>query len=103
MSVFVWLFFKAPLINLMLSLFGHLVGASPTYKKVLHNPESEDLIFWLLFFIASLLSIFSCDNISLTAIILPFYYALFDGSIVLLILRKRTNYFIILKKLSSLT
>lgn len=86
-SAFIWLFFKAPLVNLALSLFGHFVGASPTYKKVFHDPESEDLGFWLLFFIASVLSIFACDFISFTTIILPAYYALFDGSIVLLILR----------------
>jgi hypothetical protein len=89
MSTLIWLFFKAPLVNLALSLFGHFVGAFPTYKKVLHNPGSEDLAFWLLFFIASVLSIFACDFVSLTAIMLPLYYALFDGSIFLLILRKK--------------
>jgi hypothetical protein len=88
-SVLVWIFFKAPLVNLLLSLFGHFVGAGPTYKKVLRHPESEDLTFWLLFCIASVISIFASDFSSITAIILPLYYALFDGSIVVLILREK--------------
>ncbi|HSW71176.1 MAG TPA: hypothetical protein VLH77_04275 [Gammaproteobacteria bacterium] len=95
-SAFVWIFFKAPLVNLALSLFGHFVGACPTYKKVLYNPESEDLACWLLFFIASILSIFACNFVSLADIMLPLYYTLFDGSIVLLILRKKIA-FIFLK------
>lgn len=93
-SAFIWLFFKAPLVNLALSLFGHFVGASPTYKKVLQDPNSEDLGFWLLFFIASILSIFACDFISFRTIMLPLYYAIFDGSIVLLILRGKIKPFL---------
>ncbi len=93
-SALVWIFFKAPLVNLALSLFGHFVGACPTYKKVLRHPKSEDFAFWLLFFIASLLSIFACNFVSLTDIMLPLYYTLFDGSIVLLILRKKNSIFL---------
>jgi hypothetical protein len=102
-SALVWIFFKAPLVNLLLSLCGHFVGACPTYRKVFYYPKSEDLTFWLLFFVASLLSIFACDFVSYSAIILPLYYALFDGSMVLLILRLdfTTNLFSYIRKINA--
>ena len=93
-SALVWIFFKAPLMNLVLSLCGHFVGACPTYKKAFNYPKSEDLTFWLLFFIASFLSIFACDFVSYSEIILPLYYALFDGSMVLLILRGKISFIV---------
>ena len=86
-SIFVWIFFKSPLINLIISLIAHFIGAFPTYKKVWLNPHSEDIPFWLLFFLASVLSIFSSDNSSLKSVIFPYYYAFFDGSIIVLATR----------------
>lgn len=88
LSGLVWIFFNAPLVNLGISLLAHFIGAGPTYKKVFRNPHSENMAFWLLFFLASVLSIFVSDTMSFKAIILPVYYALFDGSIIVLILRK---------------
>jgi cation transport ATPase len=87
----IWIFFKAPLINLSISLIAHFIGAAPTYKKVWRNPKSENTAFWLLFFLASVLSIFVSDHSSLKTIILPIYFIFFDGSIVLLTLRKYSN------------
>jgi hypothetical protein len=87
-SVIVWMTLDAPLINLAISLFAHFIGAVPTYKKVWNHPESEDISFWFLFFLASALSIFVSNTFSLRTIILPVYFMLFDGSILLLALRK---------------
>jgi hypothetical protein len=88
-SGLVWIFFRAPVVNLIISLVAHFIGAAPTYKKVWEDPESESIAFWSLFFLASVLSIFARDDNSLKAIILPIYYAFFDGSIFILALRGR--------------
>ena len=90
-SGLIWIFFDAPLINLILSLFAHSIGALPTYKKVWADPESESVAFWSLFFIASVLSVLGGGSSSLTSNIFPIYFTIFDGSMALLALRKRNN------------
>jgi hypothetical protein len=89
LSGVVWIFFNAPLINLIISLFAHFIGALPTYRKVWLNPESESFWFWSLFFFASLLSVFVAGAVSFKTIIFPIYFTLFDGSLFFLTLRKK--------------
>lgn len=89
LSALVWIFFKAPLLNLTISLIAHFIGAAPTFKKVWADPASESTGFWSLFFFASLLSIFASPGSSLQAIILPIYFTLFDGSLFLLSMRRK--------------
>jgi hypothetical protein len=88
-SAIIWIFFRAPLINLIISLIGHLIAGAPTYRKVIKTPKSESSGFWSLFFLASLLSVFASPIFSLRTIILPLYFTLFDGSIFFLSLKKR--------------
>ncbi len=87
-SGLVWVISDLPLVNLVISLLAHFIGAVPTYKKVWNHPESEDITFWLLFFLASILSIAVSAASSIETIILPIYFTLFDGSILLLALQK---------------
>lgn len=87
-SVLIWIFFNAPLVNLAVSLIAHFIGAAPTYKKVWQNPRSESIGFWSLFFLASVLSIFVSPSYSLSAVLLPVYFTFFDGSIFVLALRQ---------------
>ena len=87
-SLLIWIFFKAPLVNLTISLFAHFVGGLPTYKKVWLNPKDESTAFWSLFFLSSLLSIFATDFTTAKAVIVPIYFTLFDGSLFFLTLRK---------------
>jgi hypothetical protein len=90
-SFFIWLFFNAPFVNLVLSLIANLVGGIPTYKKVWLDPKSESVGFWSLFFFASLLSVFATESYSLRSIIFPVFFTLFDGSLMLLSLRKYSS------------
>jgi hypothetical protein len=87
-SFVVWLYFRAPLANLILSLSAHFIGALPTYKKVWLTPSSESKGFWSLFFLASVLSVLAANTTSLLASLYPIYYTLFDGSIFFLTLRR---------------
>lgn len=87
-SGFIWIFYNAPYVNLILSLVTHFIGAAPTYKKVWRDPKSESIGFWCLFFLASLLSIFVSPGFTFKTSILPIYFTLFDGSLLLLSLRR---------------
>jgi len=45
-SALIWIFFRAPLINLSIGLLAHFIAAAPTFKKVWANPKSESTGFW---------------------------------------------------------
>ncbi len=89
LSAIVWIFYDAPLVNVGLSLFAHFVGGLPTYKRVLENPLNESKIFWLLFFLSSLLSVFASESFILKLMIVPIFFTIFDGSMFLLTLRNK--------------
>ena len=91
-SGLIWIFFSVPLVNLFISLFAHFIGGLPTYKKVWINPKSESVGFWSLFFFASLLSVFASDITSISSIVFPIYFTLFDGSMFVLALRMGGKY-----------
>lgn len=92
LSGVVWAVFDAPLVSLCMSLFAHLVGAAPTYRRVWKNPANESAGFWSLFFVASVLSIIASLGEPLRLVIFPIYFTLFDGSMTLLSLRRtRSN------------
>ncbi len=86
----VWWLFNAPLVSLVISLLAHFIGALPTYKRVLLNPESESTLFWFFFFAANVVGIFASMGSSFSAIVFPVYFTLFDGSLFVLSMRKRT-------------
>ena len=87
LSGVIWIFFRSPLLNLAISLFAHFIGGLPTYKKIWLHPKGESTGFWGFFFFASLLSIFATDVFTVQALILPIYFALFDGSMYFLSMR----------------
>lgn len=88
LSGLVWVFFDAPLINLSVTLVAHFIGGIPTLKRVWVEPSSESTGFWSLFFIASLLSVFASPFTSVSAIVFPLYFTLWDGALTVLSLRK---------------
>lgn len=88
LSIAVWIFANLPLVNLIIGLVAHFIGGIPTYKKTLKNPRDEYVLFWFLFSIASLLTFITTDKTRIADYLYPLYYVLFDGSIVLLCLRR---------------
>lgn len=87
-SVSIWFLFDAPLVSLAVSLFAHFVGGLPTYRRAWLDPESESIAFWWLFFMASVLSVIASWGNPWTLIILPLYFTIFEGSMVMLTMRK---------------
>lgn len=88
-ATFVWLVLDAPFITLVISLMAHLIGGLPTIWRTLKNPESEQAWHWYFFFAGAILSIFASPDKTLTAILFPAYFAVFDGLIIFLANRKR--------------
>lgn len=88
LSLAVWIFTRLPLLNLTIGLTAHLIGGIPTYKKVLKNPKDEYVLFWLFFSIGSLLTLITANKTNVSDYLYPLYFVLFDGSIVLLCLRR---------------
>jgi hypothetical protein len=86
-SLAIWIIYRAPLVNLGIGLVAHLIGALPTYKRVLQKPQSESTGFWSLFFIASLLSIIAGWHEPIKLLIFPIYFTFFDGSMFALSMR----------------
>lgn len=88
LSGIVWFVFDSPLISLAVSLLAHFVGGVPTYKKVWNKPQTESAGFWSLFFVASVLSIVASWGQPLSLLIFPIYFAVFDGAMTILALRR---------------
>lgn len=90
-SAVVWVVFNTPIISLTISLIAHFVGAVPTYAKVWRDPKSESAGFWSLFFIASLLTVLTSWGQPIYLLIFPIYFALFDGIMTFLALRRNRS------------
>lgn len=87
-SLAVWIFTRLPLLNLTIGLIAHLIGGIPTLKKAVKNPDDEDILFWLFFYVVAILTLINIDKTNFSAYLYPLYFALFDGIIVLLCLRR---------------
>lgn len=87
LSGILWITSSVPIVNLGLSILGHFIGALPTYKKVWLRPKSESKVFWGLFFLSSLLSVFASTGSPVEKQLLPIYFVLFDGGMLALCLR----------------
>lgn len=87
-SGIIWIFFRVPLVNLLISFLAHFIGGIPTIKRAWLNPRDESVAFWSLFFFGSLLSLFGANNFSFKEIAFPLYFTLFDGGMFFLSMRK---------------
>ncbi len=87
LSLLLWWRSGSPLVALLMNTTMDLLGAVPTIKKIYHDPDSEDLIFWVMSFVATVLNLLAIENFSLSFVVFPLY--LFGLNIVILILLTR--------------
>lgn len=87
-SLAVWLFMDIPLLNLSIGLIVVLIGGIPTLKKVINDPKDENLLLWLLFTIASVITVIGADKSHLSGFLYPTAIAAFDGTMTLLCFRR---------------
>lgn len=90
-AILIWVFFRAPFVTLVISLIAHFIGGVPTIWRTIKKPENEQALHWYFFFTACVVSIIASPSKSVTAILFPVYFALFDGLIILLANRKRLS------------
>lgn len=92
-GLLLWWWFDSPLPTLYSGLFVDLVGALPTIRKSWVQPESEDLLTWILFVAANALNLFAIREWSLVMASYPVYMvfitALMVGVLVLSRNRRR--------------
>jgi hypothetical protein len=91
LSLYVWVFYDAPYVSLLISLLGDLIGGLPTFRNVWKNPQSESLWFWGFFFLSCGFGIVASIGSPWTDAIVPIYFTLFDGVIFALCLRRRKS------------
>ena len=87
-SLLFWIFTDIPLVNLSIGLIAHLLGSLPTVARVVKRPESENVPFWLLFALASIVTLLSTDGGNVKDYIFAAYFCFFDGALTILALRK---------------
>jgi hypothetical protein len=71
-----------PIVALALNLIVDLLGAVPTIIKTWYQPDSEDLLAWLLFLAANGLNLLAIDAWSASRALYPVY--LFAVSVVVM-------------------
>jgi hypothetical protein len=85
-SIIPWILSKDATITLLINVLIDMSGALPTIIKTYHEPETEDLTAWAIFFVANTLQLVAISYWNLAAIY-PIYLFFLAGSIVFLILR----------------
>ncbi|MDQ3065385.1 MAG: hypothetical protein M3Q36_03905 [bacterium] len=88
-SCAVWVLFREPIVNLIISLVAHFIGGVPTIVRTINKPSSEKAVHWYFFFVASVLTVINSPEKNFHSIIFPVYFILFDGLIIFLVNRKR--------------
>jgi len=87
-SLLFWIFTDIPLVNLSIGLVAHFLGSLPTITRVLKKPKSENVPFWLLFAVASIITLVSTKGENIKDYIFAIYFCIFDSSLTILALRK---------------
>ena len=91
-SIIPWLFAKNAIFTLLINVFIDSTGAIPTIIKTYHEPDTEDMTAWTIFFIANTIQLFSISDWNLAAIY-PIYLFFLAGAMIILILRGKVKVF----------
>ena len=90
LSLLLWWRSGSPVVAILMNTTMDLLGAIPTINKIYHDPNSEDLRFWVMSFVAAVLNLLAIENFSLSFIVFPVY--LFILNIVILTLLTRPKW-----------
>ena len=89
-SLVPWFLSNDATITLLINVMIDATGALPTIIKTYREPESEDFVSWLIFFIANTLEVIAISNWDLSAVY-PFYLFFLAGSITLLSIKDKVK------------
>jgi hypothetical protein len=85
-SIVPWLLLKDATWTLLINVLIDATGALPTLVKTFREPETEDFLAWLIFFIANTLQVVAISQWNIAATY-PIYLFFLAGGMVVLILR----------------
>lgn len=86
LSLIPWIFANDAILTLIINVFIDSTGAIPTLVKTYKEPDTEDLIAWIIFFIANTLQLLALTQLNFS-IIYPIYLFFLAGGMVALILK----------------
>lgn len=72
-SLLVWIVFDNPFIALFLNIAIDFAGSLPTFRKVWHEPLSEDRVAWFMFWSAAILNFFAVTRWTWGIALYPMY------------------------------
>jgi len=87
-SIVLWIVLDSPLINVMLGLTAHFIGGIPSIIKAIKKADSENILFWFFFALASTLALVQADKNHVDKFIFSLYHVVFDGGMTLLVARQ---------------
>ena len=75
-GLILWGMYRSPQLTLGLNIGIDFLGALPTIRKSIQDPDSEDLFSWLLFALANILNLLAVDRLEWQIILYPVYMVL---------------------------
>jgi hypothetical protein len=90
LSIIPWIYADSASTTLIINLIIDSTGAIPTLVKTFREPETEDLVAWLVFFVANTLQLFAISLWNLASLY-PLYLFLLATSMVIFILRGKIS------------
>lgn len=90
-SFILWRVLNFDLIAIILPLLIDILAALPTLKKSYYEPESEDLLTYILYTFGGLFTVLAVTNWSFEIAITPLYVLFINALIVLLLTRHKTQ------------
>ncbi len=88
-SLILWWHYNSPLIALSINIAIDFLGALPTIRKSYREPQTEDLLTWIIFLLAHTLNLFAIKQWSFDVLAYPGYLFLTVATVVLLLLRPK--------------
>jgi hypothetical protein len=85
-SIIPWFLSSNPTYTLLINIFIDSTGAIPTLIKTYHEPETEDLTAWIIFFIANTTQLFAVTTWGVASLY-PIYLFILAGLLVAFILK----------------
>jgi hypothetical protein len=89
LSLLCWWQSGSPLVALLMNILMDVLGAIPTLEKIYYEPDSEDLLFWVMSFSASILNLLAIENFSWSFMIFPLYLFILNMVVLALLTRSR--------------
>lgn len=88
MGMAAWALSGSAFLALLIAMAVDFIGAIPTIRKALREPDSESRAGWILFGIGNILNVLAIERWTPEIAIFPIYFLLVNGIILALSLRK---------------